>query len=370
MPIWLNYSYKEFNDGALLLPSYVYLLDNVEDITTYDQEHILRHVKDGKLLDMFVDDAHKNAFENPLIRKIYHEAYPYQMQMKFAWEDIPNDDRRNKRIIWFFDQFFDIDYEKVLETYCQECNRDALAKTYLTHEKERYDDIYEAAWLFTDVVLSLLQEKWYTQEATAFQRFLHTNLTLTSLAWISWNTRYEWDKVYVEVGNNTYTTLFHELTHAINRFFRVQYYHENVVCYDNLTKTNEWLSNFVAYHLLDAFKTWDIDAIDHISLDPIFFSMYIDIYATVREHGSHERKHNFDVIYQQLQKFEWNLLTDEKAKFYYERFYKFFHYDQHMYFYPKELMYYLWYHETLDLFRKTQDKWDMLIQCLLSKVCL
>ncbi len=370
MAIWLNYSYHNFDNWAKLLPQYVFLLDHDDTITKFDHDHILEHVNDGKLEMMLAATSSDVYFEDSLLRKINLEAFPYQMQLKFAQMDIQNDVSRNKRIIELFNTFFDIDYENVLDTYCKECNREVAKKTYLAHDKWRYNDIFKAAGLFTWFVLTLLQEKWYTKEATAFQRFLHTDLSLTHIPWISGNTKYDGNKVIVEVWNNTYTTLFHELTHAINRFFRVQYYKDDVICYDNLTKTNEWLANFVAYHLLDAFVSEDVDAINEISLSPVFFSMYIDIYATTREFWSHDRKHNFDLIYQELQKFEGDLLTDQKASFYYERFYKFFHYDQHMYFYPKEVMYYLWYHGILDLFNSSQDKWDLLIQCLLSKVCL
>ena len=370
MPIWLNYSYRTFDDWSRLLPSYVYLLDNIETITIYDQEHIKSHVIDGKMLWMLEDSAHDKSFDDPLIRKILMESYPYQMQMKFVGQAVSDDLERNKRLIGHFNQFFKIDYEKVMEDYCQSCNREIAAKSFLTHETQRYEDIIKASSLFTDFVLTLLDHSWYADEADAFQRFLHTNLEIKYTPGISGNTSYEWNKVLVEVGNDTYTTLFHELTHAINRFFRMQYYADDIVCYENLTKTNEWLANFVAYHLLDAFKARDIDAIDTIDLEPIFFSMYIDIYATTREHWSTDRKHNFDLIYQELKKFEGDLLTDDKANFYYERFYKFFHYDQHKYFYPKELMYYIGYHEILKLFRNSENKGNTLIQCLLGKICL
>jgi len=55
---------------------------------------------------------------------------------------------------------------------------------------------------------------------------------------------------------------------------------------------------------MDAIIAGDIDMIDEMSLDPIFFSMYIDIYATMREHGTNDRTKNFDIIYQELKKFE------------------------------------------------------------------
>jgi hypothetical protein len=137
----------------------VYLLDNVEKITKYDQAHILEHVHDDKLLHMLQDPNHDAAFEETVLRKINLEAYPYQMQLKFAQMDIKNDDARNERLIAYFNEFFGIDYEKTLEKYCQECNREALAKTFLAHKKGRYEEISKASALFTDFVLTLLNEK-------------------------------------------------------------------------------------------------------------------------------------------------------------------------------------------------------------------
>gem|GEM_PF-4056725 len=64
------------------------------------------------------------------------------------------------------------------------------------------------------------------------------------------------------------------------------------------------MSNFVAYHLMDAINAKDLDMVDEMTLEPIFFSMYIDIYATMTKEGTNDRKKNFDIIYQELLKFE------------------------------------------------------------------
>gem|GEM_PF-3310104 len=153
--------------------------------------------------------------------------------------DIADDTKRNERLISHFNDFFHTDYHKVIDTYCQECNRELAAKTFLAHEKERYDDVVKASTLCTDFLLRLLDQNGYAKEADGFQRFIHTSLKIKYTPGISGNTSYDGDTVIIEVGNNTYTTLFHELTHAINRFFRMQYFDESIVCYENLTKSNE-----------------------------------------------------------------------------------------------------------------------------------
>ena len=370
MPLWLNYWYTDINNSRLL-KNYIYLLNKREDFLLEDDEkHICRHINDGKLLQMLKSPEYLSDFEEIEVQSIMLKAYPYEVLMKFKNQKIENNIETNEKLIWYFNQFFNINYAEELEKYCNECNREAMKNTYLTHERWRHNDIDIATEQFFDFINKLLLEEWYKNEVEALVKFMKPNLRLNYIKWISGVTWYDWDIISVDVGNNTYTTLFHELIHAVNRFFRIKHYDENIVCYDSLTKTNEWLSNFVAYHLMDAIIAGDIDMIDEMSLDPIFFSMYIDIYATMREHGTNDRTKNFDIIYQELKKFEWDLLTDDKARFYYERFYKFFHYDQHEYFYPKEMMYYLGYNGILELFRNNSNKKQLLANCLLGKVCL
>jgi hypothetical protein len=101
------------------------------------------------------------------------------------------------------------------------------------------------------------------------------------------------------------------------------------------------LSNFVAYHCLEAIVEKDIAKIEHLPTKTLFFSAYIDVYAELSKNGSNSRKHNFSLIQDVMYRFEGDLLTLEKLDFYIQRFYKFFHYDQHTYFYPKELMYHM-----------------------------
>lgn len=369
MPLWLNYWYIDLNNTRLL-KNYIYLLNEKEGFSLDDESFICSHIDDGTLLHMLQWVEFLPEFEQIEIQNIMLEAYPYEILMKFKWQDVANDMQRNKKLIWYFNTFFKIDYHQELDIYCNECNRDALQQTNFAHELWRYDDITTASAAFFDFVYWLFDDQWYEDEIAGLRAFVKEDLILQYTPWISGNTDPDGDKVLVEVGNNTLTTLFHELVHATNRFFRFDYYDESIVCYDSMTQTNEWLSNFVAYHLMDSILAGDINMVDHMTLEPIFFSMYIDIYATMREHGTNNRKKNYDIIYQELKKFEWDLLTDEKARFYYERFYKFFHYDQHEYFYPKEMMYYLGYNGILELFRSSKNKKQLLTNCLLGKICL
>jgi hypothetical protein len=200
--------------------------------------------------------------------------------------------------------------------------------------------------------------------------FIPQHLSLSYEDEISGVTSQIGDKIYVQVGNNTIMTLYHELAHVVNRFFRYHYYQNYEVCFDNYTKTNEGFANFLAYHLCETVMSREIDLIDEVSTHELFFSFYIDIYATLREQGSNDRKLNYEIVANQLEMFMPDLISTEKIDFYFQRFFKFFHYDQHQYFYPKELMYHLGYNEIRQLFRQADDKKQLLTQLLLGKVCL
>gem|GEM_PF-4431381 len=141
------------------MPNYLYLLDNIEQITIFDQEHIARHIQDEKLLDMLKHPIYDSAFDDPVIKQILLDAYPYEVLMKFGGQEIPNDDSRNENIITSFNTFFRLDYHKEIAKYCEECNSQAQQKTFAQHERGRYDDIAKATDAFFDFVYALLSDQ-------------------------------------------------------------------------------------------------------------------------------------------------------------------------------------------------------------------
>lgn len=382
--IWLNYSSVEYPSENRLMLNYIYLLQRHHIVDPNDEQALKDLITQGKLLKLLEDDTQHMHFADPIIREILLEAYPYEVELKFLWStDIQDDVERNERIITLFNKLFAIDYHEIMSTYTHADQLHAQETTKLAHDEWLYDDITTAKDQYVHFVKTLLTDQWYTKEVKFFWEFCD-HLVMKVTPGISGVTSRQWDDIVIEVGNNTYTTLFHELTHAVNSFFRFDFYESKYTC-DHSTKTNEWLSNFIAYHCYPQIVSGEIEAVEEMNLEQLFFSMYIDIYKSVGEKASRRvdekkalwenwvwyiSKESKKVVFEQLKKFEWELLSDEKAEFYYQRFYKFFHYDQATYFYPKEMMYYLGYRGVLDLFRSSQHKKQLLAECLLGKVCL
>lgn len=375
MAIWLNYTHIELKGGRRILPNYLFLLGGefqyITSTLSEDQQTTLHQmVIDGTLHRNLEDPMQAERFDDTYIWEILLAAYPYEVQLKYLQEKVENDSQRNEKILQLFDSFFAIDYRKVLEEYCATCNRSQRYKTALITQDCLYASHTESVDAFLWFIDTLLRSQWYLAEAEAYAKFAKSKLHISFVSDISGVTTEVDDEVYISIGNSSCTTLFHELAHFTNRFFRFHYNQNYEVCFDNYTKTNEWFADFVAYHLHKQIMSTEIEAIETMTTEPLFFSAYIDVYATLREHGSNDRKHNFDLIYQEMKRFDGPLFSDQKAHFYFERFYKFFHYDQHEYFYPKELMYYLGYESIRKLFAHAADKKQLLTQLFLGKICV
>ncbi len=370
MAVWLNYGYLTYWDKQVL-KNYVYLLGMKNLATKKKMEKMHQHIQTGHLMNLLDDEAMWYHFEDYRFQDLLHLAYPYEIQVKFLNQGISNDPERNDKILAIFDDFFEIDYRKVLEEYKKSPQSQETKDTFVHSHEYHFDDIKDATKLFLDFVYDLFVDQWHEVEAIALREYMEEKLRVEYTAGISWSTVPDGDEIYIQLWNSTLTTLIHELVHAINRYFRYTYVGKNhSVCDDNLTKSNEGLANYVAHHFLKNIMSNDIDGVESANPDPLFFSMYIDIYADLQRYWSIDPKHNFDLVYQKMLEFEWDLLSDKKAKFYYERFYKFFHYEQHTHFYPKEMMYYLGYQWVRELFNASNNKKRLLVECLLWHVCL
>jgi hypothetical protein len=159
-------------------------------------------------------------------------------------------------------------------------------------------------------------------------------------------------------------TLHHELTHFVMNFFDefypdTKWFH---ISWDS-TKNNEWFANFMALHFATQILEWSTD-IWWCAPYPLFFSMYIDIYATLIQQWSTDTAVNKDLVSQQLRHLESPTITDDKIDFYYQRFYKYFHYNQHTALYPKELLYYLGYNQIREAY--CELPWDQKAQYVVN----
>ncbi len=374
MSIWLNYTHIELGDSRRILPSYLFLLDpKFRPVNLQSPEiknELLEEISNGNLKRTLEIPRQMDLFDDPLIWQILIASYPYEVELKYLHAQIDNDNSRNKKIIALFEQFFVINYDKILRDYCSECDRAQMFQTAMATQECFYSSQADATKKFITYISSLLRNQWFIEEAEAYENYANTKLHISSEEGISGATSEIGDVVMITIGNNTCTTLFHELAHFTNRFFRFHYYQNYDVCFDNYTKTNEWFADFVAYHLHQQIMAGDIEAIETMNTDPLYFSAYIDVYATLREKWSNDRKHNFEIVRHEMKRFGGDLIDDATAHFYFERFYKFFHYDQHEYFYPKEMMYYLGYEEIRKFFVHASDKKQLLTQLFLGRICV
>lgn len=179
---------------------------------------------------------------------------------------------------------------------------------------------------------------------------------------ISGTTYIDQDHIIIKVGNHTRVTLFHELTHAVLLFFKSL--EEIKPLAVNLARHNEGVCNLIAYHLHDQIMQGQYDIVG-MDLEARYFSYYIDVYAHMYEHGFADREKNYRLMHDELIRFEGNLMSDVKARYYFNRFYRYFHFDQHKYMFPKELMYALGYDGTLAKMRKADDKQQCLVDLLM-----
>lgn len=350
MAIWLNYTHFEYKDGSRLLPNYAYLLNRFVPITYTDKETITPSILNGTLLELLHNPQNNDLFIDPLVREIMLEAYPYEIEYKFMQQNITNDLVRNEKLIKLFNMYFQEDYHKTMESYCSHCNKDRLIERSQHVHHFTYTDRKLAVEQYLTFISTLLTQAKYQHAASVLAQYAESHLIITYEEGISWVAWIDWENVKIKVWNSTYVTLYHELTHFVMNFFN-EFYPETKwlrTTWDS-TKNNEWFANFIALHFYTQILEWTID-IWWCAPYPLFFSMYIDIYATLIKQGSIDSKHNYDLVAQQLRHLESSTITDDKINFYYQRFYKYFHYDQHTSLYPKELLYYLGYNQIREAY--------------------
>lgn len=377
MPIWLNYSPIKVGNWNHILPNYMFCMDRelwAKD-WKFDTQSLMKMkalIQEWKLLEFLQRSESIQRFDEPLLRDIVLQAYPYEVEWKFLWDLIEDNTQRNEKLISLFDQFFRVSYQEVMDAYSKR-SADELEIIHTTSSRvhqESYPDRDAAVTAYFLWLDTLLKSQWFIDEAKAISKFIKDNMVVRFREGISWVAFSEWEKIAIEVGNSTYVTLFHELTHLVAKYFRFTYYENFEVCFDNYTKTNEGLANYVAYHLFDGIMCANQQCVETVSHNELFFSPYIGVYAMLRNEWTNDKMKNFALVKEFMEEYEGSLLTEEKARFYFERFYKFFHYDQHEYFYPKELMYYLGYNQIRLMVKESLNPTQLLTQLLLWKVCL
>ena len=324
----------------------------------YDALFIL--VNNGTLLKQLQEPNNDRHFDHPLIRQLLCTAYPYEIQLKYLQQKVPNDLQLNEQIIKLFNEYYHIDYHQVIQDYeTQQKHKIDILQTACQIREIHYKCLSEQLQKRKEFITTLLQQQGYNKQAQALLHFLNQHLNISIDSQSSNMTVEQWENIIVHLSNQSYSILYHELTHVVNNFFRYYYPPQVTSRTHDFTKINEWFANFIAYHLGQHIQDLQKDYKD-IDLSEHFNSPYIHIYMTLAKKWSDDPSHNQQIINSLMHHYQYSLPQLDSEDFYYQRFYKFFHYHQHHYFYPKELLYYLGYHEILKNSQQSPHKTQLL----------
>ncbi|USN54436.1 MAG: hypothetical protein H6765_07895 [Candidatus Peribacteria bacterium] len=146
-------------DGRLLLPNYLYVLPYAYWPGNFSTNEVLiSTIESGMLHDELMKQENNEKFDEPLIREVLYEAYPYEVDLKYLQKDIMDDVQRNERLIGLFNDFFRVDYKAQLQKYYNECQRQELFWTSHQIETEHiYDDMGKAVHTFLSYIYNLLR---------------------------------------------------------------------------------------------------------------------------------------------------------------------------------------------------------------------
>lgn len=316
----------------------------------------LEDIKLDQLLHNLKKAWARQYFEDPEIQKLLILTYPVEVEQKFLQKENISID--TWAIMTTFEKLHEISYTQEVT---KKVNINTIAwfqelrkRTYEQDEIETYIQRF-----FAFVQKILLAQK-YEKENAALQDFIQHKLKIKKSAQGSITKRYP-DSITVYLANNYITTLFHELTHVVNKFFRNIYNEAEQKIPDfKRTKHLEWFANFIGFNAIDT-----IIEEKEINYEPIFISPYSYTYRQVYKNWSNNIEHNKTIIRESLSVFSNEY--KEKIDYLHQRFYRFFPYEQNKFLYPKELLYQIGYDNILQSFKKAENKDSLLAKYLLNK---
>lgn len=368
MPIGINYNYTQIA-WRKILPNYLLVggatLEEIYNNSLDEKKYEDIILNEYILKRLYKDEGEYIKFSSPLVKDVLLEAYPYEINLKFMWDSIKNNETRNQNIMKLLNQYFWIDYKKLLETYNSCDVKSEKVNRFQKIRNIEYESLSEAVEKYTYFVHCFLSEMQLNEDANAIETFLKEQIQITFKNGISWITKYDWDTIYVLLWTMRYVTLFHELTHAVNKFFR-RSRNQEINNPGYLTKMNEGFANFVSFNLFENITTWRVDINCSNYTEELFFSLYSEIYYRLYNYWNSEKNSNYKLVEATFKEFEKQSISNQKIFYFFERFYRYFHFNQHTYLYPKELLYYEWYINILNLFRSISNKWKMLAKLFLG----
>lgn len=270
-------------------------------------------------------------FGDVRIQNIYRLWYDAEIRQKYLHQD--NIECQNMQIIELMNEILGIDYFKYLSDNSLQDMDSKKVQTQIKLKKETYTDVLEILGKFKLFISSLLQNSWNgTMIADFIRKFdkikIRDNKNLNRTFYIK-------DKIFIDLKDRNTVSLLHELAHASNKILSKQKHEHNT---KSRTKQREWLANFVAYNCFDAINSKNLE----ISLENIFVSPYTPIYQNLYKHGTDDKEYNKKIISDSFSSFG-HPASDPDLDYRLFRFYRFFPIDQHIFLFPKELVYQIWY---------------------------
>ncbi len=345
--IWINYLYKQLWD-KIILKNYLLFIWYRYWIINYEAEleqkineivyKLNETIEHNELKYELWKKENNIFFDWPECRKILLYAYDVEINFKYLKKKTAFDKNNAKKTMNIFNKVYWFNFHDHIENFSI---KNFSKKEYKKLRSIEYVNANETVDRFLDFVYQILIESWYKKEEVLLRnKFREEPIKIIFKQWINWFV--SWN--IITIWNKLQTTLLHELTHVINNCF-----YKKKSMYKR-TLFNEWFANFVAYNLYYTI----IEKSNKIQKKALFRPIYSILYYKINNKCSNDENKNYKIIEKTLIKE--NFCKKNKVKYFYNRFYKFFHYAQNKYLYPKELTYEIWYKNIINNFKKTSDR--------------
>ncbi len=364
--IGVNYTYyKKWKikilKSYLLLFWYIFnIIKNENDLNEKNIQKIIKKIKTNNWREnkVLIKKCNDNIFDNTLIKSLLILAYEYEIKEKLLLKKSQNNIFRNNRIIYIFNNLYNIDFQKEI----QKIKKNSYPIKISKYEKDNIiKDGKEEVKKFFNFITLLFKKSGHIKES----KKIITSKNEIEIVFTKNNSSFvkrKNNKFIISLNNRKRTTLYHECTHIIQKIIKEEFWNKNKDF--DLNIYNEWLANFFAYNL---YKNIESNSLKIISLKKIFFPKYNYLYKRLLKSWSNSKDKNHKIIEYHSKKLGY---TDkEEIRNLQDRFFKFFSLQQHNYLYPKELLYEIWYEKIRQSLKK-QNKIDQIANLLLYKVTL
>lgn len=351
--IGLNYVYYYTSKEIILKNYLIFFGILLGEITTEIElnpkiaKKIMQYIKKtpAKKAKMMIKSSDEKLFDSPLIKELLELAYDYEIQEKFLKKTIQSSPKKNKRIANIFSSLYSQDFNTLLNNIplSEYTKHQEIFSTYTAQiSKNIHKDIQK----FFSFIFLILTHWWYTKQKNTLQKIIASYTIKVVYDQNNSSFVHIWENsIIISLNSKKKTTLYHECTHLIQKIikkdFTIHYKDFEIHTY------NEWMANFFAYNLFDAIEMSDITK---ISLQYIYFPRYSYLYKQLFDHWSNSAKKNYSLIKKECKQL-WYTKNEEIKNLYY-RFFKFFPLHQHIYMYPKELLYQIGYEAIICSFKK------------------